>query len=207
LTLIEFIESIVAGVIATLILEYFKNAVSTRAIRPHVVLQTQPCEEILPRYDHRSEGQERLDQVIWELVYRFLSFYFIYVSVAAPLVVKAAFFHGTLLLSDARFVGDFLPSVAIESRWIQGALFLIACVLYVPIAYGVRSMVSWVESRRRLESNFARRRFALIFYFCISAVIATLVVYIYYAVTILQAAMSVFMFSMLGAGAGTKKTD
>ena len=90
-----------------------------------------------PAEQSYSDGRTRNRLAAERAAHRFLFYFFtfaaLYLSVTMPPLFKALFAKTQVFLSDARFIGDSLPTIPIGKSYLQAIFFLIAAVLYLPL--------------------------------------------------------------------------
>lgn len=204
--IVEFLLGIAESLIASFIFQYVQNGASAVSSRKYAIPSVDHNDANFVPGDARLENRRRLSEFVKSVLFRFVTFYLIYASVAGPLIVKAMLSHGSTVLSDARYVGAFLPEVTIEGDWIQQIFFLIATVLYLPVMYFVRWPVSLMHHFLGFSNRAAELRFALGCYLCVAAAIATVLIHLYYSVTIAHAASLVLLVTAAGPLLGGRRS-
>jgi len=199
----EFILSIVASLIAAFIFQFLQGDkhIRFRGLPP---APPGPIDNIAMMTDHREENRRRVRDFFQGCLLRFVTFYSIYICISAPLVLKAMFSHNVVVLSDARFIGLFLPEIPINGQWIQLCLVLIAIALYLPISHLVRKSVALFESFFGFRAATAKVRFTVGCYLSTGALLAVATTYLYYQVSFIQAVSSVMFVVCLGAMSASK---
>ena len=122
-----------------------------------------------------------------------------------PPLFKVLFGKEEILLSSARYIGDFLPSIPIGTSYLQITFFLVAAFIYWPLLILSETIMALVFPLIDAIINVTQRVWNLIsmiifFLFCIP--IAATSVWLYYEKTYISSIYIVlfFIFVMLGIG-------
>jgi hypothetical protein len=83
--------------------------------------------------DHRAHNRHAVERVAHKFLFYLVTFGMLYISVTMPPLFKALFSKGEVLLSQARFIGEYLAPVPVGNYYLQIAFFLIAAALYLPL--------------------------------------------------------------------------
>ncbi|MEW6370120.1 MAG: hypothetical protein AB1584_04240 [Pseudomonadota bacterium] len=111
-----------------LALEATEQSISTDSPRP---LPTAAPEE--SSNDRRAQNRDVLQGGARKLIFYFTTFAALYLSVMMPPLFKALLSKNEALLSQARFIGNFLPGIPVSKSYLQVPFFLIAASLYLPL--------------------------------------------------------------------------
>lgn len=85
------------------------------------------------KVDRRASNRRTFEQAAHRFLFYFVTFAVLYFSVTMPPAFKAFFSKGQVLLSDARFIGETLPSIPIDKSYLQFSFFVVAAALYLPL--------------------------------------------------------------------------
>lgn len=149
-----------------------------------------------PVPDQRARNRQSAERVAHRFLFYFITFAALYLSVTMPPLFKAFFAKTQVLLSDARFVGDSLPSIPVNRNYLQATFFVIAAALYLPLitlAEFITSLLHpFIDAFRFVTKRIWSATTMLVFFlFCIP--VATTSVWLFYEKTFQDSLVTVLM--------------
>lgn len=94
--------------------------------------------------DHRAYNRQAFVAAAQRFLFYLVTFGVLYLSITMPPLFKALFAKEQIMLSEARHIGEYLPSVPVGKDYLQIAFFIAAATLYWPmmfLAEGVMSLL------------------------------------------------------------------
>ncbi|WP_155485733.1 hypothetical protein [Vibrio campbellii] len=131
---------------------------------------------------------------IFNVLYYFGTFIILYVALFFPILIKLFFVQDILLVSDARFIGQYLPEVELNNDYIQTSILVVTLVAYLPILFLtdiISSMLLKVIGYLTTPDKYMIRRIQFVIFSLLSVGISMVVVYAYFALTFKEAAIYV----------------
>lgn len=144
----------------------------------------------------RRRNRDKFESRTLQVVYYFHSFLMIYLAFLMPPMLKASFRNVPLYLSDARFIGNFLPTIEIGSSYLQFGFIFITFLIYVPALLFVDALtypIARALNNYVLIDIHAWRRIQIVLFSIIALVIAVLSIWLFYNVTLIDT-LQVFLF-------------
>lgn len=199
-TLFNIGTNIVCGIIAAFLFELLRsNSDWFPGPRPLPI----PLPVSSPGPDKvRLANKQKLNLFVYNVFFYFYTLYLVYAALVLPATIRAWFSRETLLLSQARFIGEYLPSIPIESGPLQTWGIIAAIALYIPLWLLVNLLSGPIA---RVLDNFVEvniyrwRAIQTIIFALLAAAVAIGSIYIFGNGTFKDAAMSFFFFMTIGA--------
>ncbi|XAH23875.1 hypothetical protein AAFF27_01420 [Xylophilus sp. GW821-FHT01B05] len=162
--------------------------------------------------DRRVQNRKSLERVAHRFIFYLATFGALYLSVTMPLLFKALFSKGDVLLSHARFIGDILPPIPVGKDYLQITFFIIAAVLYFPLLviaeFGTSMLYPIIDSIHPVTSRIWSAVTMLVFFFFCIPVAATSI-WLFYEKTFFDAFLTVllamFLVFALGQAQGGRR--
>ncbi|WP_215858125.1 hypothetical protein [Acidithiobacillus thiooxidans] len=83
--------------------------------------------------DRRIQNRQTFEVAANRFIFLLVTFTVLYLSITMPPLFKALFAKEPVLLSHARFIGEYPPAIAIGKDYLQLSFFLVATLLYWPL--------------------------------------------------------------------------
>lgn len=193
--------STVAGILATLIVpgvrQYWRELFGNRQIPSDSVATEEP-----PFFDSRDRTQRREDTkfIIWYISSNLLSCYLLYAAMVLPPMI-ASIGTRVIRLSDAKFIGGFLPNYIIGDGFFQLPFMLATVVVYLicwVIVIGLYRVLFPVFSYFYHVDRYRRVRIKLALFVLLSAGISVMSTWLFVQPTLKDSVLSFAMFGLLG---------
>ncbi|MCF3099762.1 hypothetical protein EHZ86_21670 [Aeromonas australiensis] len=117
-----------------------------------------------------------------------------------PPMLKTIFNKTTIYLSDARFIGEFLPSIQIGSSYVQSTFILIALTIYIPLLFlasKVSIPIAYIVDKFKPVNIYRWRGIQGLVFAFFAACLAVLSIYIFNQTTIKDAFFTFLVFVFL----------
>lgn len=145
--------------------------------------------------DVRREGNT---QRLMAFINFLFLFYIMYVAIASPLVIRAMK-SGPFTLDQARFLQQVMPNVVITQDYLQTSILVIAAIIFIPSLYfsillskpAIAIIDNFVHANERLTR--------VVFYLGLCFAVSMFNVYLFFDVTLKNAALSVVAALVLAA--------
>ncbi len=152
--------------------------------------------------DPRRRNREKFSLAIFNGFFYFYTFFLVYQALSLPVILRAFFSKQDVYLSQARFIGEFLPDALITKDTVQATLVALTFVVYVLI-YLLVNLVAGilapvVDKFWAVNIYLWRRLQTLIFVF-FAAGLAVVSIWMFYPVTLTQALANFFTVVAIGA--------
>jgi hypothetical protein len=129
------------------------------------------------------------------------TFYIFYLALALPPIFKATFSGTELFLSDARYIGHPLPRIPINKEIAQIQLLVFSAILYIPtliiVNFSARALISVVDEFWPVSLQVWRKMQGLLI-LLISACLAIVSIWLFYALTLKDAMLNFFGVLAIG---------
>ena len=165
---------------------------------PRPLHPTQPSipPDVAP-VDRRARNRSSLEATAQRFLFYFVTFATLYLSITLPPLFKALFAKDPVLLSQARYVGECLPSIPIGKDYLQIIFFAAAIIIYWPLLLLAEIIMSLlypvVDSFHQVTQRLWNGITMLIFLgFCIP--VAATSVWLFYAKSYGDSLLTVLFF-------------
>ncbi|WP_095124673.1 hypothetical protein [Pseudomonas sp. Irchel s3a12] len=150
--------------------------------------------------DRRAKNRQKADETAVKFVFYFVTFGMLYLSISTPPLFKALFSSGEVYLSNARFVGEYLPAIPVGKTNLQFIFFIISAIFYIPLMlvaeFIARFISPLVDSFKEVtERIFAAITMLVFVVFCVP--IGATSVWLYYEKTYAESLLSVLFFAAI----------
>lgn len=195
----SLIIGIIASLIAALIFKYFENKsnyISSLYSKPPLELQYTQIESKLSN-DERAENRAKLKTIFLSIFFYAHTFFIIYAGLLLPVMFQIAFKKQIIYLSDARFIGQFLPSIQISSDYIQGIFIFIALIIYIPLLLLINKIsipISSILNKFILINIHIWRAIQSLLFALFSVFIAIISFYLFNEITFKDAFITIITF-------------
>lgn len=92
--------------------------------------------------DRRLANRQVADHAAYKFIFYLCTFAALYLSITTAPLFKALFTQGDVLLSHARFIGEYLPDLPIGKSHLQMTFFLMAAIVYFPLLFVSQTLAS-----------------------------------------------------------------
>lgn len=144
----------------------------------------------------RKRNREKLGLTLFNLFFYFYTFFIVYIALLVPPVLTTLLGDHAIYLSDARFIGRFLPDVEVGSSYIQSAFVFIALIFYIPLLIVITAIshpVSRVVRKlKRIDLQVWRAIQSLLF-LLFSSCLSILSIYVFNDITLRDAFLIFFV--------------
>ena len=143
------------------------------------------------------------------MVFYFYTFFVVYISLLLPLFMKSTLGNETIYLSDARFIGHFLPSTEIGKDIVQLTFVAVAFFIYVPLLFIVSQIakpIAHVVDKFKPVNMYVWRAIQGSLFLLASALIAICNIYIFNETSFKDASIIflVFVFFIIAIASSKK---
>ena len=150
--------------------------------------------------DRRARNRSLLEATTQKFLFYFVTFATLYLSITLPPMFKAFLAKDPLLLSQARYVGEYLPSISIGKDYLQITFFAAAAIIYWPLLLLSEAIMSLlypvVDSFRSVTQRLWNGITMLIFLgFCIP--VAATSIWLFYAKSYGDSLQTVLFFMFI----------
>lgn len=183
-----------------------------RGDRPPPSTPAPQLPEEKPAFDRRARNRQTAERVAYKFLFYLTTFGALYLSVTSPPLFKALLAKTDVLLTDARFIGESLPSVPIGKSYLQITFFVVAAALYLPLLMLAEVITSLLHPlidifRPVTDRIWSAVTMLIFFIFCIP--VAATSVWLFYEKTFHDSFVTVFMFLFIvfaiGQAQGTRR--
>jgi len=201
----EIFTTIVYGVISSLVAAFLFEI-----MRSNSEWFPRPYDE--PNYgrrevinDERARNRAKLHSFAFNTFFYCYTFFVVYAALLLPPVIKMAFHKNTLYLSDARFIGDLLPTILIASDYVQWAVVFIAFVLYIPLlmlSHALTIPIASIIDKFKPMNIYGRRKIQTVLFLLFACCLAVVSIYVFNETTFKNACWTFGAFLLLSLGIG-----
>ncbi|MDN6870462.1 MULTISPECIES: hypothetical protein [Aeromonas] len=204
--MINILYGIISGIAASFLFELLRknsNWFPGPSEAPEYVQPALPDEE-------RARNRARLNLAMFNVFFYFYTYFIIYMALLMPPMFKTVFNNNTIYLSDARFIGLFLPKIEIGSSYVQSSFILIALSIYIPLLILVSKLslpIAAVVDRFKSVNIYRWRGIQCIIFAMFAATLAVFSIYLFNETTLKEAFSTFLAFIALAIafGASGKK--
>jgi hypothetical protein len=101
-----------------------------------------PTTERAEPIDRRARNRQALASKAHQFFFYLATFMVLYLSVTIPPLSKALLAKEQVLLSNARFIGEYLPAIPVGKDYLQLTFFLVSAFLYGPLLFFANGVTS-----------------------------------------------------------------
>lgn len=198
----NIIYGVVSGLIASFLFELLRKNFNWFPGPSEAPKYIQP---VLPD-DERARNRAKLNMAIFNLFFYFYTYFIVYTALLLPPMIKTVFNKNKVYLSDARFIGDFLPQLEIGSNYVQSSFILIALFIYIPLLIFVSKLSSPIAAlvdKIRSVNIYRWRGIQGIVFAIFAACLAVLSIYLFNETTIKQAFFTFLSFIVVAVAFGS----
>ena len=134
------------------------------------------------------------------VVFYIVTFFMVYEAIALPVLLRSLFAKDLLLLSNARYVGGFLPDIVITGSAVQVVFVCVALALYLPslllvdvLAHGVAR----IADKFWFVDALIWRRIKVLLFCPVALAISIGSTWLFYPLTLATAAVNTLVFFLL----------
>ncbi|WP_019882252.1 MULTISPECIES: hypothetical protein [unclassified Methylophilus] len=155
--------------------------------------------------DRRARNLQALEAGTQAFLFYLVTFAALYLSITMPALFKALFAKEPVLLSQARYIGEFLPSIPIGKDYLQISFFVVAAVIYWPLLILSEAIMSLlyplVDAFRPVTKRIWNAITMLVFLvFCIP--VAATSIWLFYEKSYTDSLLTVLFFIFLAFALG-----
>ena len=202
----NILYGVISGLVASFLFELLRknsNWFPGPSEAPEYVQPELPDEE-------RARNRAKLSMAMFNVFFYFYTYLIVYMALLMPPIFKTVFNKNTVYLSDARFIGDFLPQIEIGSSYVQSSFILIALSIYIPLLILVSKLclpIAVVVDRFRPVNIYRWRAIQGIIFAIFAASLAVLSIYLFNETTLKDAFFTFLAFIVvaIALGASGKK--
>jgi hypothetical protein len=150
--------------------------------------------------DVRAANRRKLRFFLFNLFFYSYTFFVIYAAILLPPMLKGAFSNVPVFLSDARFIGLYLPQVAIGSNLVQGWVITLAVVIYLPLLFVVNALAGFIAeivNKFRAVTIYRWRSIQGLLFIAFAAILAIFSIYLFNDGSLKDAVLTLFGFIVL----------
>ena len=126
----NFLQAVLASFIAAILLELLRKK---SGWFPSPSDEPIPIKPEMSVFDQRESNRQKLNLTLFNVIFFGYTFFIIYIALLFPPMVGKFFNNSTILLSDAKYIGHFLPPVEIQSSIVQSYFIGLTFLIYIPI--------------------------------------------------------------------------
>lgn len=204
-----FLNIVAAFIYAGLVLLWKKRANKNNLPKEQITKQKIPSskEKIVER---RAHNRQRLEAGMQTFLFYFLTFAVLYLSITLPPLFKVLFGKEEILLSNARFIGEFLPAIPIGKSYLQVTFFIAAATMFWPLLIISETIMSLIYPLIDAIYHVTQRIWGLItmiifFFFCIP--IAATSVWLFYEKSYSNSIVIVLFAILIALGIGQSQNE
>lgn len=206
----EVVTTIIYGVISSLVAAFLFEV-----LRSNSDWFPRPYNE--PSYrkpdivsDGRARNRAKLHLIVFNTFFYFYTFFVVYAALLLPPITKMAFSKNALYLTDARFIGEFLPQVQVASDYVQWTFVFIAFALYIPLlmlSHALTIPVASIIDKFKPMNLYRWRKIQTLLFLFFACCLAVFSIYIFNEITLKNACwmFGAFLLLSVGIGSGNKK--
>jgi hypothetical protein len=208
---VDAIQNLIIGVIGSLIATLIVAAWNA-GFNSLPKVKRRPLEGIVDDEggDHRARNRERFKLAVLNMSFFFYTFFLLYEAISLPPILRVMMSGNEMLLSDARFIGGWLPEISITRDMAQVGLLIVVAALY-PLLLGLVAFI--VRSVEPLIDRFLamtiilRRRIQVVVFALFAGAIAISSTWLFYPITLKEAAIDfsgVMLIALLFMASGKR---
>jgi hypothetical protein len=125
----------------------------------------------------------------------------LYLSIAMPPLFQSMFSQAPILLSQARVIGEYLPSIPVTTDIFQVAFFVIAISLYLPLLRFSEVLFSMLHPFLDAVTQVTERKaeyYTMLLYFVLCIPVATTSVWLFTQKSFSESLFTVLVFLAFG---------